>query len=108
MEAMSAGLLCVHSNLGALYETAANWTNMYQYQEDLNIHANVFYQVLSGTVENYWDPGVQGKIHSQKAYADVFYGWQGRVPQWNALLTALKDMPRELPKDSGQYFQYRT
>lgn len=108
MEAMSAGLLCVHSNLGALHETAANWTNMYQFQEDLNIHANVFYQVLSGTIENYWDPGVQGKIQSQKAYADVFYGWQGRIPQWNALLTALKDMPRELPKDSGQYFQYRT
>ena len=109
MEAMSAGLLCVHSNLGALYETAANWTHMYQYQDDLNVHANAFYQVLNSAIENYWDPAIQSRLMSQKAYADVFYNWDGRIQQWNALLQSLKNLPREIPKiESGQFFQYRT
>jgi hypothetical protein len=34
IEAMSAGLVCVHSNLGALFETAAHWTQIYPFHED--------------------------------------------------------------------------
>lgn len=108
MEAMSAGLLCVHSNLGALHETAAGWTHMYQYQDDLNDHANMFYHVLGASIENYWDESVQSRLMSQKAYADIFYGWAGRVPQWNALLKTMVGLPRELPKTSGQFFEYKT
>lgn len=108
MEAMSAGLACVHPNLGALYETAAGWTQMYQWHEDLNMHAHRFYQVLDGVIENYWEEGMQSQLASQKTYADVFYNWSVRKHQWDALLKSLVNEPRELPKTSGQFFEYRT
>ena len=110
MEAMSAGLLCVHSNLGALSETAANWTMMYQYVEDQNDHAGIFYHVLENAIESYWEEGVQSRIASQQSYANIFYNWEVRKHMWESLLVSLLDEPRELSKDklAGQYFQYRT
>lgn len=107
MEAMSAGLLCVHSNLGALHETAAGWTHMYQYDEDMNRHAVSFYSVLDSAIANYWNEGIQSRIASQQSYANVFYNWEARKIQWEALLQSLVDEPRELPKSSGQEFVYR-
>lgn len=107
MEAMSAGMLCVHSNLGALHETAANWTHMYQYSDDLNEHANIFYQVLDTAIQTYWDEGIQSKIGSQASYANVFYGWPNRTLQWDALLTSMVGLPRELPAEEDNFFVYQ-
>lgn len=111
MEAMSAGLVCVHPNFGALPETTANWTHMYQWHEDMNAHAGLFYNVLHNAIEElkamddeeYWN-----KIVTQKTYADIFYNWDSRAPQWRALLMSLKDEDRSLPKTSGQFFTYRS
>jgi UDP-glucose:(glucosyl)LPS alpha-1,2-glucosyltransferase len=38
LEAMSAGLLCVHPNYACLPETASNWTMMYDYHEEKSVH----------------------------------------------------------------------
>lgn len=108
MEAMSARLACVHSNLAALSETSANWTMMYQYHEDLNQHANIFMHALDAVITNYNDESLQSRITSQKFYADLFYNWEHIKNQWNALLQSLINVPRELPKTSGQFFSYKT
>jgi UDP-glucose:(glucosyl)LPS alpha-1,2-glucosyltransferase len=108
MEAMSAGIVSVHSNLGALHETSAGWSHMYQYHEDLNAHAHTFYQVLDGIIENYWDEGIQSRAQSGKSYANVFYNWEFRKLQWEALLRSLINEPREISKSSGDMFVYRT
>ena len=86
MEAMSAGCLCIHPNYAALYETAANWTSMYQWVQDRRDHSNVLYTQLASGIENYWSEATQSRLGGQKAYADVFYSWQYRTQQWNALL----------------------
>jgi len=86
MEGMSAGCLCIHPNYAALYETAANWTWMYQWTESKRDHANVVYTQLCNAIENYWTEGVQSRLAGQKSYADVFYSWQFRKQQWEALL----------------------
>ena len=91
MEAMSAGMLCVHSNLGALYETSANWTNQYQYQENINQHAALFHSVLDQSIHHLNEPFVQSKLMSQKAYADLFYNWEARAIQWEQLLRSLEN-----------------
>lgn len=107
MEAMSAGMLCVHSNLGALYETAANWTSMYQFSENVNSHAGQFYTVLDTCIEMIGDPHVESQLASQKGYANVFYNWNHRAMQWKVLLESLLDLPREIPK-SEPVFSYKT
>jgi UDP-glucose:(glucosyl)LPS alpha-1,2-glucosyltransferase len=107
MEAMSAGLLCVHSNYAALPETAANWTMMYQYDEDIQQHAGLFYQVLSGAIDSLNIDNVQQRIGSQQSYANVFYNWTIRKLQWEALLQSLLNEDRALPKEESSFFSYK-
>lgn len=89
MEAMSAGCLCIHPNYGALPETAANWTWMYQWAQDKRDHAHMLYNHLAAGIENYWTEGVQTRLGGQKSYADVFYSWQYRRQQWDTFLRGI-------------------
>ena len=87
MEAMSAGCLCVHPNYAALPETAANWTQMYQWNEDINAHAGMFHANLRNAIlvaKNGW-----GGAFAQKNYADIFYSWDNRQNQWISFLKEL-------------------
>ena len=110
IEAMSAGLLCVHPNYGALPETGANLTNMYQWDEDINRHASIFYSVMCNTIEDLQrlsDKDYEAKIATQKAFTDSIYNWGFRLLQWEALLKSLLNMPREI-EDPSKMFIYRT
>lgn len=89
MEAMSARCLCVHPNYGALYETAANWTWMYQWVQDKRDHARILKHSLATAIADYWTAGEQARLDSQKSYADVFYNWQYRQQQWVSLLSSM-------------------
>ena len=108
IEAMSAKNVCVHSNIGGIFETASHWTNMYQYQEDIQTHAAAFYNMLDLTIENYQ----QMKLNTgpTKVYADAFYSWENRKSEWTALIGSLKHMvvDKSLPTDEGPMFNYKT
>jgi len=104
MEAMSAGLACAHPNFGALPETASNWTFMYQWNEDKNSHAQMFYTVLDSIIGDIGTDTMNSRLKNQKAYMDVFYSWDSRIAQWEAFLKSHVDSPRELPK---QMFSYK-
>lgn len=103
MEAMAAGLNCVHPNFGALYETAVGLTNMYQFHEDINKHAGLFYHVLNSAIENHFDEGNQSKLGLQSTYANAFYTWDTRKTQWKYLLQSLINVDRSLPKKKFSY-----
>jgi glycosyltransferase involved in cell wall biosynthesis len=103
IEAMSAGLACVHPNFAALPETAANWNFMYQWNEDKNEHAKMFYTVLDSVISDVKDPNIMGRLRAQKSYIDTFYSWDIRSSQWDALLRSLLDEPRGFPKQTFRY-----
>lgn len=108
IEAMSAGLICIHPNYGALFETSANWTTQYQWNEDKNKHAatsyNIINNVLTGIKEhNAWE-GISTQIRNQKAYADLFYNWNVRKHQWESIFLSLLNEPKEItPQNTGVY-----
>jgi glycosyltransferase involved in cell wall biosynthesis len=104
IEAMSAGLICVHSNLAALPETAANWTFMYQYQDDPGRHAAVLVDALRAAIDKV--RAGDGFQASQKAYADLFYTWDFRVQEWTGLVSSLLHEDRAI--EDGPQFVYRT
>jgi len=106
MEAMSGGLICVHPNYGVLSETAANWTYMYQWKENMNEHAGSFYGMLDNAIQNCQNEDLKTQLGAQKVYADAFYNWNSRVNQWSSLIISMLGEPRELPKSSGQFFEY--
>lgn len=86
IEAMAAGLVCVHPNFGALPETAANLTEMYQWSPDKRIHAETFYTKLDECISSFGKKVNSSRLSLQRDYANQVYGWHTRVEQWNAFL----------------------
>jgi UDP-glucose:(glucosyl)LPS alpha-1,2-glucosyltransferase len=94
IEAMSAGLQCVHSSLAALPETAMNLTTMYDYHEDPTAHANTFYAYLRYVVSVMSSTrginSIKGGMETQRQLANQVYSWKNRSRQWEMLLTNLQ------------------
>jgi UDP-glucose:(glucosyl)LPS alpha-1,2-glucosyltransferase len=110
IEAMSAGALCVHPNLGALYETAGDYTMMYQWSPDKEIHSKIFEEKLRNTLdifEKHDRSAVIDMFSAQRKRVELYYNWNGRKSEWEELIKSLKDLPREIPK-SEPMFVYRT
>jgi len=89
IEAMSAGCVIVHPDFGALPETLAKFGISYSMHEDPNTHANIFVQVLAAAIDKIATPEMQNRIEYQKGYADAFYSWESRIPQWEGLLKGI-------------------
>lgn len=89
IEAMSAGCTVVTSNYSALPETCANFATMYNFDEDVNTHANIFANALYSAINVYWNENNQNKLRFQKTYTDNFYNWDLRAMQWTQLLKSM-------------------
>ena len=92
IEAMSAGLLCVHSSLGALPETSMHLTMMYDYNENKEKHAQLFYANLKGAIEAYKSSKNQNlinTINNTKMLADSVFNWDSRAKEWENLMRHL-------------------
>jgi glycosyltransferase involved in cell wall biosynthesis len=93
LEAMSAGLLCVHSDYGCLPETASNWTMMYDYHEKILQHEERFYQELKKAIEIVNQKETQEHLKKQKEYVDYLFNWERRTQEWVNLLQSLENLP---------------
>lgn len=87
IEAMSAGLTCVHSSLAALPETSMGHTMMYNYNENVNQHANVFANSLAYAIETHKQQ--QGNNKIQKLCADDAYNLDVFSAKWKLLLESI-------------------
>ena len=110
IESMSAGLLCVHPNLAALADTAGQLTSMYQFNQDPNAHANVFYNYLDHAIGIVNQEQVQNYLKFVKAYADRRFDAKMIASQWEMLMKDLlvKYPTVESRKVPSQMFTYRT
>lgn len=93
IEAMSAGLLCIHPNLAALPETSMGLTWMYQWSEDINQHANTFYHVLAQGIDvmrNSAD-AIRQDLYLQKVQTNRTHNWDGKAQEWTGLLESIKN-----------------
>ena len=102
MEAMSAGLLCVHPSLGALPETGAHWTLMYDFHENHQVHAARHHAALDQSIQMLKQQPPIIELKSQKSFSDLYYAWDLRALQWEGLLNELrqiyKDVDKSVPK----------
>ena len=87
IEAMSARNLVVCPNLAALPETTANFAYMYNFDERIQEHANIFLSALDSAISNVATMDEQLKF--QKAYFDAIYNWDNRIGEWETLLRGL-------------------
>jgi glycosyltransferase involved in cell wall biosynthesis len=110
IESMSGRLMCVHPNFGALPDTSAALTTMYQMNENHNTHANIFYQYLDHAIQVVNAPDSMNYFSFVKSYADTRFNVNKISSQWEALMSELiKQYPttesRKLP---NKMFIYRT
>jgi glycosyltransferase involved in cell wall biosynthesis len=89
IESMSAGLMCVHPNYGALPETSGGLTTMYQYHDDINEHANIFARYLEHAISVVNTPEAQNYFKFVKMYADSKYEISKISSHWNVMMTEL-------------------
>lgn len=109
IEAMSAGLLCVHPNFAGLPDTAGGLNFMYQWDEDTTAHANRFFHSLDNAITTVNQEELQNYLKLVKIYADSRYNWSKVSSQWSDLLQELKHRyptaeSRKLP---GVMFNYK-
>lgn len=92
IEAMSAGLLCIHPNHAALPETSMGLTWMYQWSEDINQHARGFYAVLDQGIQVMMNKreAIEGDLQLQKIQVDRVHNWKAKADEWTALLRSLE------------------
>jgi len=110
IESMSAGLICVHPNLAALSDTGAQLTSSYQFMDDMNKHAQIFYANLSHAVDVVHQEQVQNYLKFVKAYTDRRFNPSMIATQWENMMTDLKNQypTVESRKIPSQTLIYRT
>jgi glycosyltransferase involved in cell wall biosynthesis len=101
LEAMSAGLLCVHPNYACLPETASNWTMMYDYHEDKAVHEQIFYEHLKKAINIVNTKNVSRKLKSQREYVNYFYNWEKRTQEWIELLKSLEHLNPKIKQQAN-------
>jgi UDP-glucose:(glucosyl)LPS alpha-1,2-glucosyltransferase len=111
LEAMSAGLVCVHPNLGALPETSGGLNVMYHgNMEDKNLHASMFAGNLNAAIQLVRDNNQTNMVKFNKLFVDSRYNIEFIKNKWNHML---KDLVNQYPDaDSRKFpekmFVYRT
>lgn len=109
IEAMSAGCMCVHPDLGALPETAGNLTMMYGYHEHRESHAMRFMGALDVLIEQVKDSLAAGRLNAvtqeQRNYIQKYYNWETKKLHWEAFLKSINVENREI-NNTYRVFKY--
>lgn len=95
IEAMSAGLICVHPNYGALSDTAGGTTYMYQGDYDLQQHATIFANTLYNVIAMINNNKYDNYLQFTKNYADVRFNITKIVKQWEVQLNELGEVYKD-------------
>jgi glycosyltransferase involved in cell wall biosynthesis len=110
LEAMSAGLVCVHPNYGALPETSGGLNVMYQGNfEDRSKHANIFANHLNAAINFVKEKQHHSMISFNKTYVDSRYNINRIKSQWEMMLKDLiSQYPTPESRKKKEVFVYKT
>ena len=82
LEAMAAGLYCVTTNYGAIYETGAEFPMYIPYSNDYKSLARKFAQGIEVAAKSLEAPGINDHLKVQKDYVNRFYNWKMKSINW--------------------------
>lgn len=91
IEAMSAGLVCIHPSLAVLPETSMGSTIMYDYDEDKKQHLQTFENMLDVFLTNTELSQISIMSRFSQSCSNLLYNWENRKQQWEFLLGHLLD-----------------
>ena len=91
LEAMSAGLYCITTNYGALYETCAEYAAYIPYQKSYDNLAKNFAYAIERAAGNLNNEMIQSHLQNQINYTNQFYNWTRIGSLWNNFLKGAID-----------------
>lgn len=86
IDALSAGLKVVCSNIGALPETTEGWADMYPFIKENDKHAAEFAKILKNTVVKYKNGEYKDQLKEQVSMYAPKWSWDKRIEEWNTFL----------------------
>jgi glycosyltransferase involved in cell wall biosynthesis len=89
IEALSAGLRVVTSNLGALPETTEGWARMYPYLKDSSLHTQCFANILLEEIELVRSGKLDEHLTQQTQTYNTRWTWDYRIQEWLKFLDGL-------------------
>ena len=90
IDALSAGLKVVCSNIGALPETTEGWADMYSFIKENDKHATEFAKILKNTVVKYKNGEYKDQLKQQVSMYAPKWSWDKRVKEWEDFLKEIK------------------
>jgi glycosyltransferase involved in cell wall biosynthesis len=90
IEAMSAGCLCIHPDIGALSETSNGYTDMFERNGNV---VEQFTNELEKGIIKYLNTGIDTR--KQIEYIEQNYSWDIRIKEWESYLNNLLRMKNE-------------
>jgi len=89
IEALSAGLRVVTSNLGALPETTEGWARIYPYLANKKLHALHFADILEEEINKIKSGELDSHLELQKQVYAPRWSWDQRIKEWISYLNTL-------------------
>lgn len=89
MEAMSAGVACIHPNYAALPETAGGMTWSYPWTENTQDHVQMFAGILEAGIQNMLTHLERPTPNIVSTVANYRFSWEARKQQWETLLKSM-------------------
>jgi glycosyltransferase involved in cell wall biosynthesis len=86
LEAMAAGLYCVTTNFGALFETGAEFPMYIPYSNDYHSLARRFAEGIEVAAKSLEVDGINDHLRVQKDYVNRFYNWKVKSISWQRFL----------------------
>jgi glycosyltransferase involved in cell wall biosynthesis len=86
LEAMAAGLYCITTNYGALYETCAEFPVYVPYEKNYMKLAKIFAEVIDIAAGNLDSERIKDHLKFQIDYCNRFYDWKIKGNSWTRFL----------------------
>ena len=86
LEAMAAGLYCVTTNFGALYETGAEFPMYVPYSNNYKSLAMKFAEGIEVAAQSLENTEINDYLKVQKDYVNRFYNWNVKGTSWTRFL----------------------
>ena len=86
LECMAAGLYCITTDLGALFETGAEFPIYIPYTENLRILCTKFSKAIDAAAESLESKEVNEHLKFQIKYTNKYYNWDKQGIAWTRFL----------------------
>jgi glycosyltransferase involved in cell wall biosynthesis len=91
LECMAAGLYCIVTNYGALYETGAEFPVYVNYETNLKNLAHQFAEGIKICRDTLHEPVINQHLVEQQKYVKRYYSWEKKKLEWTNFLYGVYD-----------------